>query len=232
MDIGSDEFDLPAIGDRVWEDRNGNGIQDPGEPGIVSALVYLRDGTGALLDVTFTDASGRYQFSQLIIGAVYSVQFIPPTGFVFSPADQGADDELDSDADPVTGRSPSIMPSVQDDLTRWDAGVVPSQPCVPPDEPLWIYNVTLSVDGNDFPILHFMDPNRLEQVTGYNVYRTADPAEPPASWLLVASDVIDMDEATPNKQWVDTSGEEPGPGSMWAYDVAAYNNRCPAEGPR
>ena len=39
-----------------------------------------------------------------------------------------------------------------------------------------------------------------------------------------------MDEATPNKQWVDTSGDVP-PSGIWYYLVAAYNNRCPAEGP-
>ena len=42
---------------------------------------------------------------------------------------------------------------------------------------------------------------------------------------------VDMDEATPNKQWVDTSGDIP-PSGIWYYQITAYNHRCPAEGPR
>jgi hypothetical protein len=46
----------------------------------------------------------------------------------------------------------------------------------------------------------------------------------------VATDVVDMDEATPNKQWIDTSGDV-SPSGTWYYKVSGYNNRCPAEGP-
>jgi hypothetical protein len=109
--------------------------------------------------------------------------------------------------------------------------MVPFVPCVPPDEPIYIYLVTLSTDGNNYPILHFMDPNQPDQVTGYNVYRSSDASVPAGSWPRVASDIIDMDEATPNKQWVDRSGDV-SPSSRWYYQVTAYNHRCPAEGPR
>ncbi len=81
-----------------------------------------------------------------------------------------------------------------------------------------------------FP-LDFMDPNQPDQVTGYDVYRSSSPALPPDDWPLVASDVIDMDEATPNKQWIDTTGDV-SPTGAWFYQAAAYNHRCPAEGPR
>lgn len=52
------------IGDRVWEDTNGNGIQDPGEPGIAGVTVNLVDSftgnpTGGS---TTTDANGYYIF--------------------------------------------------------------------------------------------------------------------------------------------------------------------------
>jgi uncharacterized repeat protein (TIGR01451 family) len=219
-----------SIGDRVWEDRNGNGIQDAGEPGVVSALVYLFNAGGTLLDVTFTDSSGRYHFD--VVPGSYFVRFIPPSGFVLSPRDQGADDALDSDADPATGNTPVFSPMGVLDTVRWDAGVVPSVACVPPDEPIYIYTVTLTTDGNNYPILHFMDPNQPDQITGYNVYRSSDRSLPFDQWPLVASDVIDMDEATPNKQWVDTSGSEPPVGGAWFYQVTAFNHRCPAEGPR
>ena len=37
-------FYLPAeLGDFVWEDLDGNGIQDPGEPGLNDVTVFLLD---------------------------------------------------------------------------------------------------------------------------------------------------------------------------------------------
>ena len=34
-------YKLGSIGDLVWDDRNGNGIQDPGEPGMGGLTVTL-----------------------------------------------------------------------------------------------------------------------------------------------------------------------------------------------
>jgi hypothetical protein len=220
----------PVIGDRVWEDLDGDGIQDAGEPGVVSALVYLFDPNGVFLDVTFTDSSGNYGFS-VPLGSYY-VRFIPPPGYVLSPQDQGSDDGLDSDADPTTGNTPVIGPLSGLDKFRWDVGVVPSVPCVPPDEPVYIFNVRLSTDGNEYPILDFVDANQPDHVTGYNVYRSDDAGVDPLLWPLVADDVVDMYEGVDELQWVDSSGDAPPGGGIWFYDVAAYNHRCPAEGPR
>ncbi|MCP3978606.1 MAG: DUF11 domain-containing protein [bacterium] len=218
------------VGDRVWLDLDGDGLQDAGEPGVVSALVYLFDDSGSFVDVAFTDTNGSYSFD-VAAPASYFVRFIPPPGHVLSPLDQGGDDALDSDADPVTGDTAVFAAATSTAEQNWDAGVVPSIPCVPPDESVYLYDVTLTSDGNDYAVLHFMDPNQPDQITGYNVYRSSDQSVPRDQWPVVASNVIDMDEATPNKQWVDTSGDEP-PGGVWYYDVTAYNDRCPAEGPR
>ena len=230
-DIGSDEADNPSIGDRVWEDRDADGIQDPGEPGIVSALVYLFGADSVILDVTFTDTSGRYVFTDLTAGSSYFVRFIPPPGYVLSPMDQGGDDSIDSDADPATGDSPIISPGVQLGPYEWDAGMVTTVPCFAPDEPIYVYGVRLSTDGNEFPILDFMDFNQPDQVTGYHVYRSSETELPAETWPLVATDIVDGDQATPNNQWVDTSGDV-SPSDVWYYQITAFNNRCPAEGPR
>jgi uncharacterized repeat protein (TIGR01451 family) len=64
-----------TVGDRVWEDTNGNGLQDPGEPGIAGAQVSIyRDlnkngvwNTGEpLLATQTTNASGNYSFTELL----------------------------------------------------------------------------------------------------------------------------------------------------------------------
>jgi len=99
----------------------------------------------------------------------------------------------------------------------------PPPPCVVPDEELYITTVT--IDGNGKPVLHYQDPNQPADVTGYNVYRAAAPTGP---WVLIGSNVVDMDEGTPDKQYVDQTGDVGGP---WFYEIAAWNDACGAEGP-
>ena len=82
-----------AIGDRVWNDANANGIQDTGEGNYSGAVVTLNPG-GSLT----TDANGNYLFSGLCAGT-YKVCVIPPQGTVLSPANQGFNDDVDSDGE-------------------------------------------------------------------------------------------------------------------------------------
>ena len=93
-----------SIGDYVWEDANGNGVQDTGEPGIAGATAKLfKDGVDTGLTYT-TLADGFYQFTGLAPGT-YSVQFVLPGGYVFTGQDQGGNDATDSDANPTTGQT-------------------------------------------------------------------------------------------------------------------------------
>ena len=66
-----------GLGDRVWLDRNGDGTQDPGEPGIAGVTVYLDlDNNGALdggEPTTTTDTNGLYFFGGLA-GGTYTVR--------------------------------------------------------------------------------------------------------------------------------------------------------------
>jgi hypothetical protein len=54
-----------AIGDFVWEDIDGDGVQDAGEPGIENVTVTLQDDNGNTLATTTTDATGFYEFTNL-----------------------------------------------------------------------------------------------------------------------------------------------------------------------
>jgi len=49
------------IGNYVWDDANGNGIQDPDETPIVGVKVYLYEGT-VLIGTATTDSDGHYYF--------------------------------------------------------------------------------------------------------------------------------------------------------------------------
>jgi SdrD B-like domain/IPTL-CTERM motif len=51
------------IGNRIWKDLNGNGVQDPGEPPIAGVTVNLYGPTGAPIAQATTDANGNYYFS-------------------------------------------------------------------------------------------------------------------------------------------------------------------------
>ncbi len=56
-----------SIGDTVWVDLNGDGIQDAGEEGIEGATVTLTLPDGSTVETT-TDADGNYLFSDLPAG--------------------------------------------------------------------------------------------------------------------------------------------------------------------
>lgn len=113
---------IPAtLGDRVWEDMDDNGIQDDGEPGIAGVTVNLYDTSDHLVQTQTTDANGNYLFTNLL-PAVYYVDFVPPTEYIFTDVDQ-TDDTKDSDANPSSGLTATTsLDSDEDDLT-WDAGL-------------------------------------------------------------------------------------------------------------
>jgi fimbrial isopeptide formation D2 family protein/uncharacterized repeat protein (TIGR01451 family) len=71
-----------GLGDRVWLDRNGDGAQDPGEPGIGGVQVYLDLNNDGVLDagepVTTTNALGQYFFGNLP-GGTYTVRVVTTT---------------------------------------------------------------------------------------------------------------------------------------------------------
>ena len=66
-----------SLGDFVWDDLNGNGKQDAGEPGIngVTATLTGTDGLGNAVSLTTTTAgNGGYLFTGLVPGT-YKVTF-------------------------------------------------------------------------------------------------------------------------------------------------------------
>ena len=111
-----------SLGDYVWEDLDADGVQDAGESGIEGVTVNLLDGSGNPTgDTTTTDASGAYSFDNLEPGD-YAVEFVLPSGYVFSPQDQG-DDATDSDADPNTGKTATTTLTSGENDPTWDAGM-------------------------------------------------------------------------------------------------------------
>ncbi|WP_454049673.1 SdrD B-like domain-containing protein [Cellulomonas sp. Marseille-Q8402] len=70
--------ELPVrVGDRTWVDRDGDGVQDAGEPGLAGVVLTLTtaggdpvtDLAGDLVEPVTTDADGGYAFTGLLPGA-------------------------------------------------------------------------------------------------------------------------------------------------------------------
>jgi hypothetical protein len=114
-----------TIGDFVWSDLDGDGIQDPGEPGIPGVEVRLVQGGTTLLTTT-TDADGRYLFSDMGAGC-YTVVVATPAGTTPSPTGAGTTAN-DSNGSPATI---CVPPTDFEDLTI-DFGFVPEAPGICP----------------------------------------------------------------------------------------------------
>ena len=51
------------IGDTIWYDLDGDGVQDSGEPGIAGVTVTLKNGGGSTIDSAVSENSGRYSLT-------------------------------------------------------------------------------------------------------------------------------------------------------------------------
>ncbi len=127
VDFGLLATELAALGDYVWFDRNGDGIQnEPATDGAngVTVKLFVDDGDGApsagdaqvATTVTADDLFGRpgyYRFDGLIPGLPYYVRFVrPASATAFTTPDAG-DDTMDSDADTATGDGPHRHPGAR-----------------------------------------------------------------------------------------------------------------------
>jgi uncharacterized protein YbdZ (MbtH family) len=114
---------LLSLGDLAWYDTNQDGIQDAGEPGVPNIAVglYVNTCSGEPIASDTTDANGGYLFTDQQ-ARTYCLQFSNiPAGWSISPQDQGADDTVDSDADPTTAQIADINLTADDNSQ--DAGM-------------------------------------------------------------------------------------------------------------
>ena len=149
-DSTTDDLPLASIGDLVWYDADGDGIQDSGEEGIEEITVYLYDpgddgviggGDDVLIDSTITDENGNYSFSDILAESYY-LDFELPEGYSATAQDSGSDDTLDSDIN-TYGQTPIFTLSAGDTENSFDAGLTSQLDYgdLPPN-----YNLTLRDD--------------------------------------------------------------------------------------
>ncbi len=112
--------DYLKIGDKVFNDRNKNGIQDTDEEGIANVKVDLYSNNNVLEQSTITDSNGNYEF---IVDRVdlYNIKVEIPYGYEAAPKNVGSDTTIDSDinTDGITNAT-----EYYEDTLDLDAGLV------------------------------------------------------------------------------------------------------------
>ncbi len=138
-----------SIGDYLWIDGDGDGVQDEGESPVPGATVRLLDDEGVELATTTTDENGFYAFTDLPPDTEVTVEFpttvtVDEIDYILVPPGQGEDPAADSNADQASGQAPvttpaegenSGEPGMADDPTI-DAGYVPAPVSI--GDYLWI----------------------------------------------------------------------------------------------
>ncbi|NNF33167.1 MAG: hypothetical protein HKN68_03615, partial [Saprospiraceae bacterium] len=133
---GEDEFSFDAglifgegaIGDFVWLDVDGDGLQGVSESGFNGVSLSLFKDDGSLVSTTQSTTSdlgqdGYYQFSGLEAGDYYIVVNLPDT-LIITDADQG-DDTIDSDiTSGIVSGSTDLISVSNTDITNVDIGVL------------------------------------------------------------------------------------------------------------
>ncbi|MGD8319302.1 MAG: SdrD B-like domain-containing protein, partial [Gemmatimonadota bacterium] len=134
MDAGMIDYASGSIGDRVWEDWDYDGVQDPEEPGIggVQVDLYRPGGMPVKVAETFTSPDGSYSFTGLDVGLpgtggpAYKPCFHLPTDFEFTKYHAPeATLATNSDADPTDGCTDYfVVLYPYDPVESIDAGMV------------------------------------------------------------------------------------------------------------
>lgn len=114
---------VASVGNFVWLDQNANGIQDTAEAqGVAGITVKLHDAaTDTVLLQTITNSSGFYLFGDLQPGDYY-ISYELPDAYQISPQNTTTP-ELDSDANPASGRTNAFTLAAGDANLSLDQGV-------------------------------------------------------------------------------------------------------------
>jgi len=116
-----------SIGDTIWLDKNGNGLQDYREPlipGVPLSLMKVGvDGGYELIEETASDVYGYYRFKDLRPGA-YIICLGVTEGDVLTYVFGAPLGEIDSDFDPETAQTGVISLMSGQTLRNIDAGFV------------------------------------------------------------------------------------------------------------
>ena len=134
-DLGIYTPQLASIGDKVWLDDNRDGIQNSNEKGIAGVKITLvkndipqtpEEQTTTSTKSVITDENGNYIFKNIEVGEPHRYHLIFDDSSIFddyqfSIANQGSNDNLDSDVDLKTKKTIEFI--LEGDIMNIDVGV-------------------------------------------------------------------------------------------------------------
>jgi|GEM_PF-1557531 protocatechuate 3,4-dioxygenase beta subunit len=115
-------FEGGYINGNVWIDTDGDGVWDAVEEGMNDVLVRLNSEAGTKISeiLCYTNAengkTGYYEFNNVPEGSYY-VEFVLPVNYVFSQANVGSDDTVDSEVDHSYGPGTTSLIVVENEIT-------------------------------------------------------------------------------------------------------------------
>jgi hypothetical protein len=128
IDAGLKPDNFASVGDFVWLDKDGDGVQDAGEPGVPGVLVTLRDNLGNIVGTAITDGNGKYLITNIKPGTGFTVTFSNlPAGSSFTTQTSNVsttDATLGSDANTTTGVTAAFDLTAGQYLPHVDAGLI------------------------------------------------------------------------------------------------------------
>ncbi len=201
-----------SLGDYVWHDQNGDGVQDPGEPGVPGVTVTLYTGSGTVVSTTTTDANGEYRFDNLTPGDYYVVFTNLPPELPFITAPNMGDDASDSDADPATGRTQTVTLSPGEHNPTLDMGILNVDPSA-------ITLVHFSATRTDAGVLVRWQTGMEQQTFGFHLYRstTANRAD---AVRVTSMLVLSKGQAGgASYSWTDSSAQAGQTYYYWLHEV-------------
>ncbi len=166
-----------SVRGRVWIEIGSDHQDLTGERGQSDILVNLFDESWNLIATTYTTSTGSYAFERLA-PCQYYVQFQAPAGWAFVESNRGTGltpDQVDSDADPVTGLTAvyDLSSGVSTTASQHvDAGLVELAAGGPGPWSIQFGSLTYSVRETDGAavITITRTPNSVEAVGVYRVF--------------------------------------------------------------
>ena len=114
-----------AVETRVWDDLDGDGRQDNGEPNLANITVNLLNVSNQVISSVTTGTDGLAIFTDLVANNIYKTEIIKPSIlYVFALKNVGLNEQVDSDINRSTGISDFIIPTKGAEiLDHIDAGI-------------------------------------------------------------------------------------------------------------
>lgn len=163
-DVDAGVYELATIGDTVFVDLDGNGVQGSDEPGLAGVTVEVRDAGGNVIGSDTTDASGEYSID--VIPGSHVVSITVPLGYAAGATGTTQTVDIASGATDDTIDFPVVGAGELDGSVIYD---IENDGGIDADDPgLGDVAVTATWDGPDGPVVFetTTDPDGSYRFTG------------------------------------------------------------------